>query len=504
MDLPTYTNIWRIEKRLYKLYDFRLPMPLPVGQIAVFLAIAVPYIGLLAVLGLPFSHTLLWLYVLPPGVLAWLTTRPVLESKKLPELVLSQVRYLLEPRTWCRMSPLTEKDEVVVICRVWRAAAPPASEPAVATEAAEVAEAAAPIPAACEARRATTLGPAARSARPAPRPLTLPSRTARFAPPRAAARSEAAPGEPPAARPRHSQPGDGQPGPCSHPALQLPSRGLPAQAQAGAGQPAHAPAPPAPGRAVPVRAALGQAAPGRGVPGQAARGQAGPGRPVTRIWDPAGQSRTPPIRPGLTRVQQPRHGPLGAGPVCTGPVCTGAASSGPASSRTGRPGAPDLAGGLPGRCRPCRFRLARPRPLGPRPSRPGPGRPGTVPGAGRPVQDPSAPGRATPGKPPQWLQTLRPESAPPGPAVISGEVVAPSAPREGPASASDGAAAHAPSRSRSSLERGGHGRPPCAGAACGYPAGATARRPPACPGPGPPDPASPDPGSPGPGPGPAG
>ena len=86
MDLPTYTNIWRIEKRLYKLYDFRLPMPLPVGQIAVFLAIAVPYIGLLAILGLPFSHTLLWLYVLPPGVLAWLTTRPVLESKKLPEL----------------------------------------------------------------------------------------------------------------------------------------------------------------------------------------------------------------------------------------------------------------------------------------------------------------------------------------------------------------------------------------------------------------------------------
>ena len=31
MDLPTYTSIWRIEKRLYKLYDFRLPMPVPVG-----------------------------------------------------------------------------------------------------------------------------------------------------------------------------------------------------------------------------------------------------------------------------------------------------------------------------------------------------------------------------------------------------------------------------------------------------------------------------------------
>jgi hypothetical protein len=129
VDLPTYTNIWRIEKRLYKLYDFRLPMPLPLGQIAVFTAIAVPYVVVLAVLGVPFSHTLLWLYVLPPGVLAWLATRPVLESKRLPELVASQLRYLTEPRTWCRMAPLTEKDEVAVAARVWRRSALSASAP---------------------------------------------------------------------------------------------------------------------------------------------------------------------------------------------------------------------------------------------------------------------------------------------------------------------------------------------------------------------------------------
>ena len=122
MDLPTYTNIWRIEKRLYKLYDFRLPMPLPVGQIAVFTAIAVPYVIILTVLGLPFSHTSFWLYVLPPGVLAWLATRPVLESKRLPELILSQLRYLGEPRSWCRLAPLAEKDEILVVARVWRRA----------------------------------------------------------------------------------------------------------------------------------------------------------------------------------------------------------------------------------------------------------------------------------------------------------------------------------------------------------------------------------------------
>jgi len=120
LELPTYTNIWRIEKRLYKLYDFRLPMPVPIGQIAVFAAIAVPYVVVLKVIGLPFSHTLLWLYILPPAALAWLITRPVLEGKRLPELVVSQLRYLSEPRTWCRMAPLAEKEEIAVIARVWR------------------------------------------------------------------------------------------------------------------------------------------------------------------------------------------------------------------------------------------------------------------------------------------------------------------------------------------------------------------------------------------------
>jgi hypothetical protein len=44
----------------------------------------------------------------------------VLEGKRLPELVLSQLRYLSEPRTWCRMAPFAEKDHVVVVARVWR------------------------------------------------------------------------------------------------------------------------------------------------------------------------------------------------------------------------------------------------------------------------------------------------------------------------------------------------------------------------------------------------
>ncbi|HEY1644477.1 MAG TPA: TcpE family conjugal transfer membrane protein [Streptosporangiaceae bacterium] len=448
MDLPTYTNIWRIEKRLYKLYDFRLPMPLPVGQIAVFMVIAVPYILLLSLLGLPFSHTLVWVYVLPPGVLAWLTTRPVLEGKRLPELVTSQVRYLLEPRTWARMSPLAEKDEVVVICRVWRAAAPPASEPAAVTEAAETAEAAAPVPAAPvpaagQARRAITRRPAARTARPAPRPLALPSRTARSAPPRAVARTEAAPGEP-AARPRHGHPGSAQPGQAqparSHPAPRLPSRGLPAQAQAGAGELTHDPAPAVQGRAVRGQAAPAPAGPGRGVPGQAARGLAGPGQPGHPHLGPGWPVQDP---ADPTRIDPDAAEALAALPDQAAPdrPVPGQPAPGRPAPDWRAPAAPDLAASdlaAPGQAavgRAAIDRAAADRAASGWPAHDpaSPGRPGhdradqERSGAGWPVQDPSAPGRANPGKPPQWLQTLRPESAGPGSAVISGEVVAPSA-----------------------------------------------------------------------------
>jgi TcpE family len=120
VDLPTYTNIWRIEKRLYKLYDFRLPAPLPITWIAVFAGITVPYIVFLVAIGLPFNHNLVWLYVLPPGVLTWLTTRPVIESKRLPELLGSQLRYLTEPRVLVRMAPLAERDQTIISIRVWR------------------------------------------------------------------------------------------------------------------------------------------------------------------------------------------------------------------------------------------------------------------------------------------------------------------------------------------------------------------------------------------------
>ena len=49
-----------------------------------------PYVLFLTLIGVPFSHNLFWLYVLPPGVLTWLVTRPVLENKWADSVMVSR------------------------------------------------------------------------------------------------------------------------------------------------------------------------------------------------------------------------------------------------------------------------------------------------------------------------------------------------------------------------------------------------------------------------------
>lgn len=120
MDLPTYTSVWKIEKRLHKIYDLRLPVPIPIGQAAVFAVVTTVWVLVLHAAGVPFNHSLAWLYLLPPGMMTWLAARPLAEDKRFTELARSHVRYLLEPRAWCRMAPHTEPRTVTVTARTWR------------------------------------------------------------------------------------------------------------------------------------------------------------------------------------------------------------------------------------------------------------------------------------------------------------------------------------------------------------------------------------------------
>ncbi len=328
MDLPTYTSIWRIEKRLYKLYDFRLPMPLPIGQVTIFVAIAVPYVGLLTLVGVPFNHTLVWLYILPPGAATWLVTRPVLESKRLPELVKSQLRYLAEPRVLCRMAPLAEPDVLVVTGKVWRPrAARRRAEPAEPAEHAEQAEPAAARPPSSWRPAPSPAAPTARRARPAPQAIW----------PSAPARAQGAGGAWPAAGP-----GAGQGArPVNRAEMRLVAAGRPAEPPAPKPmtEPGEqAPEPPAPALAErPAPAVPASAAPVPAAPASAAPVPAAPGPPASSVQP----------RPVITVVgaDRARSAPPAVERALAGPAARRAdLRAGPVSVVPGghRPGKPDL------------------------------------------------------------------------------------------------------------------------------------------------------------------
>ncbi|MDA0567287.1 hypothetical protein LG943_23635 [Streptomonospora sp. S1-112] len=172
MDLPTYTNIWRIEKRLYKLYDFRLPQPVSVVYLGVLLGVFAVWLTLMVLLGVPAETPWHVVWLVPPFVIAFLATRPVIEGKRLSELVVSQVRYVTEARVYTRLAPEREPGEVRVTVRVWH------RDPA-----------AGPLPApgkraARSAAQAAERGRARRRDRAAEAPVSTPAprRTARQAP----------------------------------------------------------------------------------------------------------------------------------------------------------------------------------------------------------------------------------------------------------------------------------------------------------------------------------
>src|SRR5699024_9223364 len=61
--------------------------------------------------------------VVQPGVITVLATRPVIEGKRLTELLISHARFFTEPRVMTRLAPEYEPGEVRVSVRVWHRSA---------------------------------------------------------------------------------------------------------------------------------------------------------------------------------------------------------------------------------------------------------------------------------------------------------------------------------------------------------------------------------------------
>lgn len=98
MELPTYTSIFTLRRKLYAIYDWELPRPVEMVQVGVF-AIGVLIVwGITHAFGVGLSAASAWVFVVPPAALAWYSTQPIADGKGLGLWLAAQARYLCEPK----------------------------------------------------------------------------------------------------------------------------------------------------------------------------------------------------------------------------------------------------------------------------------------------------------------------------------------------------------------------------------------------------------------------
>ncbi|HKA51222.1 MAG TPA: TcpE family conjugal transfer membrane protein [Candidatus Dormibacteraeota bacterium] len=121
MDLPVYTSLLRVERRLYHIGRLELPRPVTLTEAAVFVLAFGLLVAPTRLLHIAIGPTWLWLYLVVPWLASWASTQPLADSKRLHTWALSQLRYLLtEPRVLARLRPVGEPRHLWAEVLVWR------------------------------------------------------------------------------------------------------------------------------------------------------------------------------------------------------------------------------------------------------------------------------------------------------------------------------------------------------------------------------------------------
>ena len=119
MELVTYTSVFRIERRLYKVFDIELPRPVSLVQAGAFVAVIVLMLLVGPVVGLTFSQGTAWLYIAVGAVVSFLASQPIVDAKRPHELIASRLRYLFEPKELFRLGERREPATVRFKATVW-------------------------------------------------------------------------------------------------------------------------------------------------------------------------------------------------------------------------------------------------------------------------------------------------------------------------------------------------------------------------------------------------
>jgi hypothetical protein len=99
VELPTYTSVFRLQRRLYALYDWELPVPVGLAELGLFVGGVGLFSAIGALTGIGLSAGTAWFYLVPPAFIAHLARRPVADAKTPHTWLGAQLRHLLEPRT---------------------------------------------------------------------------------------------------------------------------------------------------------------------------------------------------------------------------------------------------------------------------------------------------------------------------------------------------------------------------------------------------------------------
>ena len=120
MELHTYTALWKLERRLYRIDDFHLPGAPTFRMIGVFLAFTIPWLFLMSTLGVPFSPPWNVLWIAPPILITYGANRPLMENKTGLQLAISHGKYLAQPRLMSRLRSVAAPQQVNVSAATYR------------------------------------------------------------------------------------------------------------------------------------------------------------------------------------------------------------------------------------------------------------------------------------------------------------------------------------------------------------------------------------------------
>jgi TcpE family len=122
LELPTYTRLFEVERKLYKIFDVELPRPVGMLEALAFLSTGLVIALVMALLGQGISADNAFLYVVPPGVAAWLASQQfdVTDAKRPHVWALAQLKYLVEPRHLTRMEANKEPHRMRIEQEFWQ------------------------------------------------------------------------------------------------------------------------------------------------------------------------------------------------------------------------------------------------------------------------------------------------------------------------------------------------------------------------------------------------